>query len=132
MKGKARQVYVKLWQHFPKQWVREARVECEIGKVQTARDVARVIVWCQKQKYTAYKQSGAEGAVKLVAAADPFVQVADMLQAPKAYKQALYEMDKDFVNNILKELKVNKKAGVRIVKHIAKGDKQTELVVSMK
>lgn len=132
VKGKAQQVYKKLWQSFPKQWVRDARVECEIGKIATARDVARVIAWCEKKKYTAYKLSGADGSVKLAAGADPFVQVADMLQAPKAYKQALYEMDKDFVNTILKELKVGKKATVRFAKHIAKGDKQTELVVSMK
>lgn len=131
VKARARKVYLELWKTFPPMWVKEAKLDCEIGKVKTAKDLARIIAYCEKRKYTAYRLSSANGSVKLTAAADPFVQVADMLQAPAAYKQALVEMDRDFVDNILKEAKVGKKARVQFTSHIAKGDKQTEIEIKL-
>lgn len=131
VKPKAKQVYLELWKTFPQLWVKDAKIDCEIGKVKTADDLAKIIAYCEKKKYTAYRLSSANGSVKLSAAADPFVQVAEMLQAPKAYKQALVEMDKDFVANILKEAKVGKKAKVQFTSHIARGDKQTEIEITL-
>jgi len=132
VKPKAKNTYLKLWQWFPPLWAKEARLECEIGKIKTADDLAKIIAYCEKKKYIAFKAAAANGRVRLTAQADPFVQVADMLQAPKEYKQALAEMDKDFVNNILKQVKMDKKASVKFLAHIAQGDKATEIEVSLK
>ncbi len=132
VKAKAKSTYLKLWQWFPPMWAKEAKLECEIGKIKTAGDLAKIIAYCQQKKYTAFKVAGSDGLARLTAQADPFVQVADMLQAPKEYKQALVDMDKDFVNNVLKEVKMDKKATVRFLSHIAQGDKATEIEVSIK
>ena len=126
-------MYLQLWQIFPPMWTKEARLDLEIGRVKTAMELADVVAYCQKKKYTAYHvTSSSKGSVVLTAEADPFVQIADMLQAPKAYKEALAEMDKDFVANIIKETKMGKKATARFMSHIAKGDKKTELEIKVK
>ena len=133
VKAKAMEVYLKLWKNFPSLWAKDARLDCEIGRVKTAKDLAAVIAYCEKKKYTAYKVSAStNGSLTLTAEADPFVQVADMLQAPKEYKKALVAMDKDFVAHILKEVKMDKKATATFSSHIAKGDQKTELVIKVK
>ena len=68
----------------------------------------------------------------MTAAADPFVQVADMIQIPKQYKTALVKTDDDFIAAILKETKMDKKAKVKIKSHIAKGAKTTEITITVK
>ena len=55
-----------------------------------------------------------------------------MFQAPKEYKKALAAMDKDFVANIIAELKLGKKASAKFTSHIANGDATTQIEVSMK
>jgi hypothetical protein len=133
VKPKATAIYLKLWQTFPKMWVKDAKLECEIGKIKTAQDLAAIIAYCEKRKYIAFTQTAkADGSVVLRAEADPFVQVGDMLQADKAYRAALAAMDEDFVKNILKETRMDKKAAVKFTSHIAKGAKATEMVLKMK
>ena len=41
-------------------------------------------------------------------------------------------MDKDFIENIFKETKMGKKATVKIKSHIAKGDSQTVIEITVK
>jgi len=133
VKAKATGIYLKLWQTFPKLWVKDAKLACEIGKIKTAKDLADIICYCEKRKYVGFKQTvRGDGSIVLRAEADPFVQVADVLQADKAYKAALAAMDEDFVKNILKETKMDKKATVKFTSHIAKGGKATEMVVKLK
>jgi len=133
VRSKATDIYLKLWQTFPKMWVKDAKLDCEIGKVKTADELATIIAYCQKRKYLAFtKKTLADGSIELTAQADPFVQVGDMLKADKAYRAALAAMDEDFVKNILKETKMDKKASVKFTAHIAKGAPATKLVVSVK
>jgi hypothetical protein len=133
VKGKAQKIYNDLWSNFPPMWSKDARIDLEIGRVKTANDLAQIIAYCQKKKYIAYNvSSDSDKKAVLTAEADPFVQVADMFQAPKEYKKALVEMDNDFIANILKETKMAKKAAAKFTSHIAKGDKKTELQITVK
>ena len=133
VKAKATGIYLKLWQTFPKMWVKDAKLDCEIGTVKTAKDVADIIAYCEHKKYTAFRASNrADGSMVLTATADPFVQVADMLQADKGYKAALVAMDEDFVAHVLKQIRMDKKATVKFTSHIAKGDAKTEMVIRVK
>ena len=114
-------------------WVKEAKLECEIGRLKTAMELAEVIAYCQKKKFTAYKiKPGKNGSVLLTADADPFVQVADMLQAPKEYKSVLADMDNDFVKNIIKEVKMTKSATAKFNSYLAKGAKKSEIEINLK
>ncbi len=133
VKAKAQAVYNALWATFPPMWVKEARLELEIGRVKTAKELAQVIAFCMRKKYIAgtVAQADAMQAV-VVAEADPFVQVADMFGAPKDYHKALVKADEAFIAGILKETKMDKKATVKIKSHIAQGDKKTEIIVSVK
>ncbi len=133
VKGKAQQIYNDLWATFPPIWVKEARLELEIGRVKTAQDLARVIAFCMQKKYIGgtVTQADAKQAV-VVAQADPFVQVADMFGAPKDYHKALVKMDESFIAGILKEAKMDKKATVKIKSHIAQGAPKTEITVTLK
>ncbi len=132
-KEKANDIYMKLWRTFPPEWTRDARLDLEIGRVKTAKELADVIMYCQKNKYIAYTiDSETDNKVTIKAVADPFVQIADMFQAPKAYKKALQEMDNDFCEQILKETKMAKKGDVKFTSHIAKGDPQTTIQVTVK
>ncbi len=131
-KSKSQDIYNKLWQNFPENWVKEARLDLEIGRVTTAEELADVIMYCQKNKYIGFsKIESSENKVVIAAEIDPFVQVADMFKAPAGYKKALVDMDKDFVANILKETKTAKKAKAVFLSHIAKGDKKTEIQISL-
>lgn len=133
VKGKAQTVYNALWATFPPMWVKEARLELEIGRVKTAKDLAQVIAFCMRKKYIAGTVAQADDKQAMVVAeADPFVQVADMFGAPKDYHKALVKADEAFIAGILKEAKMEKKATVKIKSHIAQGDKKTEIIVSVK
>lgn len=133
VKGKAQQIYNELWATFPPMWVKEARLELEIGRVKTAKELAQVIAYCMRKKYIAgtVTQADAKQAV-VIAEADPFVQVADMFGAPKDYHKALVKMDESFIAGIVKEAKMDKKATVKITSHIAQGAKTTEIAISVK
>jgi hypothetical protein len=113
-------------------WVKDAKIDLEIGKVKTAQDLGAIVAYCQKKKYVAFSVEGDDKTAVLTAAADPFVQVAEMFQGPKAYNEALVAMDKDFIENIFKETKMGKKATVKIKSHIAKGDSQTVIEITVK
>jgi len=133
VKGKAQKIYNELWATFPPMWVKDARLDLEIGRVKTAKELAQVIAYCMKKKYIAGTVVDADDKqATVVAAADPFVQVADMFGAPKDYHKALAKMDESFIAGILKETKMDKKATVKIKSHIAQGAEKTEIIVKLK
>jgi len=132
VKSKSKEIYLDLWRTFPPLWVRDAKIDLEIGKVKTAQELGRIVAYCQKKKYIGYTVDGDDNTAVLTAKMDPFVQVADMFQGPKAYKDALVAMDKDFIENIFKETKMAKKASVKIKSHIAKGDQETVVEIKVK
>lgn len=133
VKGKALDIYLKLWQTFPPLWVKNAKIDLEIGKAKTARDIAEIIRYCQKKKYIGYTITAVDAkTATLVAAMDPFVEVGAMLQAPAGYNQALAKMDQDFVNNVLKEAKADKIATATFTSQIAKGAKNSEITIKVK
>ncbi len=132
-KSKAKDIYLQLWQTFPPMWVKDAKLDCEIGRVKTAQELADIIAHCEARKYVGFKVTSSEDKkVVITADADPFIQVADLFQAPKAYKDAVAAMDKDFVNALLGEVKMAKKASVKFVSHIAQGDPKTVIEISVK
>lgn len=132
VKSKSKDIYLDLWRTFPPMWVKDAKIDLEIGKVKTAKELGDIVAYCQKKKYIAFTVDGDDKTAVLTAIADPFVQVADMFQGPKAYKDALVAMDKDFIENIFKETKMAKKASFKIKSHIANGDKETVIEISVK
>jgi hypothetical protein len=133
VKGKAQDIYLKLWQTFPPMWVKNAKVDLEIGKAKTAKDLAEIVRYCQKKKYAGYTIKSADAkTATLVSSADPFVEVGAMLQAPAGYNQALAKMDQDFVNNVLKEAKADKIATATFTSQIAKGAKTSEITIKVK
>jgi hypothetical protein len=133
VKGKAQDIYLKLWQTFPPMWVKNAKVDLEIGKAKTAKDLAEIVRYCQKKKYVGYTIKSADAkTATLVSSADPFVEVGAMLQAPAGYNQALAKMDQDFVKNVLKEAKADKIATATFTSQIAKGAKSSEITIKVK
>jgi hypothetical protein len=133
VKGKAQDIYLKLWQTFPPMWVKNAKVDLEIGKAKTAKDIAEIVRYCQEKKYVGYTIKSADAkTATLVSSADPFVEVGAMLQAPAGYNQALAKMDQDFVKNVLKEAKADKIATATFTSQIAKGAKTSEITIKVK
>jgi len=113
-------------------WTKDAKIDLEIGKVKTAQELGSIVAYCQKKKYVAFTVEGDDKTAVLTAAADPYVEVAAMFQGPKEYNGALVAMDKDFIENIFVETKMSKKASVKIKSHIAKGDAQTVIEITVK
>ncbi len=132
VKPRAQAIYNDLWRTFPPMWTKDARLDLEIGRVETAKELADVIAYCMKKKYIAYDVKADGKTAVLTASADPFVQVADMVPAPKQYKDALVKMDSDFTAAVLKEVKMDKKAKVAFKSHMAKGAQTTTIEVSIK
>jgi hypothetical protein len=128
----ANQIYCQLWEHYRQDWLNQAKLALDIGKVTTAQELADIVAYCQKRRYIAFSSSAdASATVKLRSTADPFVEVADMFDAPEAYKQALVELDQRLLNGLLGDLKLEGRAKETIVSHIARGDAQTEIRVSL-
>jgi len=133
VKNKATDVYLELWRTFPPMWVKDAKLDLEIGRIKKVNELASIISYCQKRKYIAYTvTSRTDGTITLTARMDPFVQVGGMLAAPAGYMQALAKMDQDFLNNVLKEVKMDKKATATFTSHLAKGAKASEIVIKIK
>lgn len=133
VKNKATKIYLDLWRTFPPLWVKDARLDLEIGKAKTAADIAKIIIYCEKKKYVAYKVSSkTNGTINLTAEIDPFIQVGDMLGAPAGYKQDLAKMDQDFLDQILKEAKLDKVAKACFTSHLAKGAKTSAIQITKK
>jgi hypothetical protein len=128
--GSADEIYRELWGHYRQSWLNEAKLALEIGKVTTAKEVADIVAYCQKKRYVAFaSETDTAGVVKLTSSADPFVQVADMFNAPPEYKQAVVNMEQHFMDDLISDMKLQGRAEAPIVSHIANGDPQTEIDV---
>ena len=128
----ATEYYCQLWDNYREEWLNEAKLALEIGKVTSAQELADIVAYCQKRRYTAFtSESADDGTVKLSAGADPFVQVADMFGAPPEYKAALVERDRRFMAALISDLKLDGKAQDSILSHIANGDATTEISVTL-
>lgn len=124
----ATEIYCQLWEHYRQDWLNEAKLALEIGKVANVQELADIVAYCQRRKYVAFtREDSGDGAVTLRSTADPFVQVADMFNAPPAYKTALVAMDRSFLRGLIGDLKLEGRAQETVVSHIAQGDEQTEI-----
>jgi len=133
VKNRAMSIYLDLWKNFPPMWVKDARLDLEIGRVKTVQELADIIIYCQKKKYVSYRvNSKANGNLSLTARTDPFVEVAGMLGAPSGYMESIYQMDQDFINNIVKEAKMDKIAKVSFISHLAQDSNSSEIHVELR
>lgn len=128
----ANRIYCQLWEHYREPWVKEAKLALEIGRVTSAQELADIIAYCERRRYIAFARGdGENGTVRLRASADPFVQIADMFNAPVAYKEALVEMDRSFIEGLIRDLRLDQRAQHTIVSHIANGDERTEISITL-
>lgn len=128
----ANRIYCRLWEHYREPWLKEAKLALEIGRVTTAHELAAIIAYCQRRRYVAFaRHDGENGTVRLRSSADPFVEIADLFGAPTAYKQALVEMDRNFIAGLTRDLHLEKRAHSAIVSHIANGGERTEISVTL-
>ena len=130
--AKAQTIYNDLWRTFPPMWAKDARLDLEIGRVKTAQELADVIAYCQARKYVPFDVQVDGNKAVLTAKADPFMAVADMLQAPVEYKQAVAAMDEDFIANVIKEVKMDGAATAVCTKHLGRGDDSTVIEITVK
>ncbi len=124
--------YCQLWDQYRSDWLNEAKIALEIGKVTSATELADIVAYCQRRRYVAFSSEDlGDGTVRLSSEADPFVQVSDMFGAPADYKTALVEMEQSFLRGLIGDLKLDRRAEETIHSHIARGDARTEISLAL-
>lgn len=129
-------LYKKLWLTFPSKWVREARLELEIGRVANIKELAEIILFCERKRFVPYQiiVSG-DDQIALVGNNDPFVEIATKILGKKMgdnYFDAVALADEEFTKKILIEAKMSDIAMITAKNRIAKGDDRNEIVIQSK
>lgn len=129
---KAKETYINLWRTYPPLWTKDARLELWTGKPQTAKDLADILIYCEKKKYMPYKVTKKNVSITLSSPLNPYVEMMEAFGFRKgcSYFNILTKRDQDFIHQVLKEVKVEKKFKAVLTKAISEGDKENQIVIS--
>lgn len=130
----ANDIYQDLWRTFPPMWAEDARLDLWAGKPKTVQDMAEIIAYCEHQKYMPYHVTQSNGKVTLTSTLNPFTEVMGIFGFKKgcSYFKAVTKRDKDFINQVLKETKTDKKFKATLTKAISEGDKVNQIEITQK
>ena len=130
----ANDIYQDLWRTFPPMWAEDARLELWAGKPKTAQDMAEIIAYCEHQKYMPYNVTSSNGKVTLTSTLNPYTEVMGIFGFKKgcSYFKAVTKRDKDFITQVLKETKADKKFNATLTKAISEGDKVNQIEITQK
>ena len=130
----ANDIYQDLWRTFPPMWAEDARLELWAGKPKTAQDMAEIIAYCEHQKYMPYNVTSSNGKVTLTSTLNPYTEVMGIFGFKKgcSYFKAVTKRDKDFITQVLKETKADKKFKATLTKAISEGDKVNQIEITQK
>ena len=129
---KAQQMYNKYWLSFLEKWFRDAKFELEVGKVGSIRELADIVLFCQKKKFIPYKLDDQGSRIVLTATIDPFAEVAiQFLGMPVGlgYLNAIAAADDAFVQQIVKDARMEGQSRVSVTKSMVKGDDSNEIII---
>lgn len=131
---KATDIYLNLWRTFPPLWVKDARLELWAGKPKNTKDLAEIITFCEKKKYMPYKITQKNGSITLTSPLNPYVEVMGAFGLKKgcSYFKTLTKRDQDFINQVLKESKMDKRFKATLTKAISEGDKVNQIEIVKK
>jgi hypothetical protein len=131
---KAPEIYLDLWRTFPPMWVKDARADLWAGKPTTAKALADIITYCEKKKYMPYKVTKKNGNITLTSTLNPYVEVMGAFGFKKgcSYFKVLTKRDRDFINQVLKEAKADKRFKATLTKALSEGDKVNQIEISKK
>jgi len=131
---KATEVYLDLWRTFPPLWVKDARLDLWAGKPTTAKALADILSYCEKKKYMPYKVTRKNGGITLTSPLNPYVEVMGAFGFKKgcSYFKVLTQRDQDFINQVLKEAKADKRFKATLSKALSEGDKVNQIVIAKK
>ena len=114
------------------EWFRDAKFELEIGKVGSIRELADIVIFCQKNKFIPYKLDDQGSRIVLTATVDPFAEVAiQFLGMPVglSYLNAIAAADEAFVQQIVKDARMEGQSRVSVTKSMVKGDDSNEIII---
>ena len=131
---RATEIYLDLWKTFPPMWAKDARLDKWLGKPKTAKELADILVYCEKRKYMPYKISQNNGNIMLTSNLNPFVEVLTAFGFEKGcrYFQVLTKRDQDFINQVLEEVEADKTFKATLTKAISNGDDVSQIEISQK
>jgi hypothetical protein len=132
--SKATAIYLDLWRTFPPLWVKDARLDLWAGKPKTAKDLADMLIYCEKKKYMPYQVSQENGRVTLTSTLNPYVEVMGLFGFKKgcSYFNTITKRDQDFINQVLKETKADKGFKATLSKAISEGDEVNQIEITKK
>jgi len=135
-KGKALALYKKLWLVYPPMWVKEARLELEIGRATKLEELARIIAFCEGKRFVPYEVvSGKDNQISLVGSDDPFAEIPTQFLGRTMeahYLQVVAETDQEFVDKVIAEAKMADRSKATVKKKLVKGDERNEIVIEKK
>jgi hypothetical protein len=127
------ELYHKLWASRAEKWTREARLELEIGKVSGLEDLARLVAYNQRRRFTPYEiEFQDDGRIILTGKSDPFVALgAGVLgkEIGDAYFRAVASGSQQLVDQVLREVDMDAKARATLTKSMARDDSTNEFTI---
>lgn len=132
-KDKSLELYNKLWASRAEKWTKEARLELEIGKVSGLEDLARLIAYSQRRRFTPYEIGPVEGGrVTLTGEIDPFVTLGVSVlgkQIGDEYCQAVISGLQHLLDQTLREINMDGKAKATVTSSMAGGDNSNAITI---
>jgi hypothetical protein len=130
------EIYRKLWAVYPEIWVKEAKLMLEIGKPQSLLEIADIITYCEKKKYTPYNiiEIFSDSFI-LESILCPFTEIATKIIGIKqdhSYFEAVYNRDEEFIINVIDKINMSSQLKLSIEKAICRGDEISRVVCKVK
>jgi hypothetical protein len=123
-------IYKRLWLTYPSMWVKDAKIELEIGKVSGLMELAKVIKYCQRRRFVPYRVSQEQpGYIVLVAEDDPFYEIPSLMgkKPGDSYFRAVDLADKACIEKVITEVRMSNKAKVSITNRLTRCDDRDEI-----
>ncbi len=136
-KEKGLELYYKLWLlAYPADWTKEARLELEIGRTKSLEELAKIIAFCEKRRFTSYQlASKGDNQVILSGTTDPFVEMSTKFLGKEVggnYLKAMASANQEFINQVVSEAKMAGVVKATLTRALARGDDKNEIVIERK
>jgi len=132
---KGTDIYKKLWMTYAPIWVKEAKLELEIGKVEQLETLGQLIAYCEKKRFAPYQVTAKGDEVILSGKMDPFAEIPiEFLGKTHGdkYFEAIAQADQAFINQVLQEVGMSSKVKVTEKKRLLRGDGKNEILLENK
>ncbi len=108
--------YKKFWSSYSKLFVKEAKLDLEIGKIETIIEAAKIIHFSLTKRFTPCKiKIISDKCCEITIEDNPFILTANRIKASKDYYVSIRKAEEYFLQCLLNELKLKKQFQITMI-----------------